>query len=132
VRRVARLALGLTLATGAVAAPAGAETTHPAPVAVLLDWPVAPPRTVAPALDWPVAAPPAPPPPLAAAPEEVVVRPGDTLWGLAAAQLPPGATDAAIARAWPVWWGTNRAVIGTDPDLLHPGTRLVPPPSTPR
>ncbi len=77
-----------------------------------------------PALDWPVA-----PPPAAAA--DLVVRPGDTLWQLAAARLPAGSPPAAVAAAWPAWWSANRAVIGDDPDLLLPGQHLVPPtPST--
>lgn len=54
----------------------------------------------------------------------VRVRPGDTLWDLAASQLPPGSADAAVAVAWHRWYATNRDVIGPDPDLLLPGTRL--------
>lgn len=54
----------------------------------------------------------------------VVVRRGDTLWDLARRHLPAGATDARIARAWPLWYAANRAVIGPDPGLLLPGQRL--------
>ncbi len=54
----------------------------------------------------------------------VVVRRGDTLWHLARRHLPAGATDAQIARAWPLWYAANRAVIGPDPGLLLPGQRL--------
>lgn len=57
----------------------------------------------------------------------VVVQPGDCLWSLAARSLGPSATTARTAATWPSWWSTNRAVIGDDPDLLQPGTRLVPP-----
>lgn len=57
----------------------------------------------------------------------VVVRRGDTLWHIAARHLGEGATDAEIARHWPRWWAANREVIGSDPDLILPGTRLVPP-----
>lgn len=53
----------------------------------------------------------------------VVVRPGDTLWGLAAAAL-PSATDADLVAAWPVLHALNREAIGHDPDLLQPGTEL--------
>ena len=60
-------------------------------------------------------------------PGEVVVHRGDTLWSVAARHLGPGATDAEVARAWPAWFETNRAVIGDDPDLLRPGQRLRPP-----
>ncbi|MBI1377076.1 MAG: LysM peptidoglycan-binding domain-containing protein [Frankiales bacterium] len=56
----------------------------------------------------------------------VVVR-GDTLWDIARRHLPPGAGNAAVARAWPQWYAANRAVIGPDPSLLLPGTRLVAP-----
>lgn len=66
----------------------------------------------------------------AAAPTSVVVRPGDTLWDLAEQALaqddrPP--TARQVAQSWPRWWAANREVIGPDPDLLHPGTRLSPP-----
>jgi nucleoid-associated protein YgaU len=61
---------------------------------------------------------------------EVVVRRGDTLWSIAARHLGPGATDAEIALDWPHWFTANRAVVGSDPDLLRPGQRLRPPPAT--
>ena len=61
----------------------------------------------------------------------VVVREGDSLWGLAARELGPGATDEAIAARWPDWYAVNRQVIGEDPDLILPGQVLrVPPAST--
>jgi nucleoid-associated protein YgaU len=56
--------------------------------------------------------------------QRVEVRPGDTLWALAQRTLPPGATDAAVARRWPEIHALNRAVIGPDPDLIQPGQRL--------
>jgi resuscitation-promoting factor RpfA len=53
------------------------------------------------------------------------VRPGDTLWGIAAAHLPPGwRSPATIDRYWRQLYHANRAVVGPDPDLIHPGTRL--------
>lgn len=61
----------------------------------------------------------------------VVVRPGDTLWAIAARSLPPGATNSQIAAACARWYATNRAVIGADPDLIHPQQRLTPPSTTP-
>ncbi|NLJ55303.1 MAG: LysM peptidoglycan-binding domain-containing protein [Intrasporangiaceae bacterium] len=57
----------------------------------------------------------------------VTVRRGDTLWDLAAAHLPPGATDAEIATEWQRWHAANRAVIGPDPDLILPGQILTIP-----
>lgn len=60
-------------------------------------------------------------------PAVVVVRPGDTLWAIAARSLPAGATDAEIAHACARWHAANRDVIGDDPDLIFPTQRLVPP-----
>jgi hypothetical protein len=40
-----------------------------------------------------------------------------------------GAGDAAIAAEWPRWYAANRERIGTDPDLIRPGQRLLPPPA---
>jgi hypothetical protein len=77
----------------------------------------------------------------------VVVRPGESLWQIAAHRLvgqrratpltaaaraahPVSAdpvTAAQIAAEWPRWYATNRLRIGADPDLLHPGERLTPP-----
>ena len=51
----------------------------------------------------------------------MVVTAGDSLWSIAARHLPPGATDAQVAAAWPGWYQTNSAVIGADPDLIRPG-----------
>jgi len=65
--------------------------------------------------------------PAAARPATVVVRPGDTLWGIAARSVPAGATNAEIARACAAWHAANRGVIGDDPDLIFPMQRLVPP-----
>jgi nucleoid-associated protein YgaU len=62
--------------------------------------------------------------------ESVLVRPGDTLWAIAARSLPPEATDSEIAAACARWYATNRAVIGADPDLIHPQQRLIPPTET--
>ena len=53
-----------------------------------------------------------------------LVRPGDTLWGLAVRDLPAGVSDAAIARRWQEIYRANRTVIGADPDLIHPHQRL--------
>jgi len=59
--------------------------------------------------------------------DAVVVRRGDSLWSLAARQLGPGTTDARIATQWQRWWRANRATIGSDPDVLVPGTVLLAP-----
>ncbi len=54
----------------------------------------------------------------------VTVRPGDTLWDIAADHLPPGATTTDVAAAWPDWYRANLAVVGGDPDLIRPGQQL--------
>ncbi|GAA4723218.1 hypothetical protein [Promicromonospora umidemergens] len=64
----------------------------------------------------------------------VVVEPGDTLWAIAAERLADERTgaertgtnpsDAAIAEAVTRWHDANRQVLGTDPDLISPGTVL--------
>jgi hypothetical protein len=65
--------------------------------------------------------------PARTADERLVVHRGDSLWTIAARALGTGATDAEVAAEWPRWWHANRAVIGANPDLLRPGTRLLPP-----
>ena len=57
----------------------------------------------------------------------VVVRPGETLWAIAARALPAGASNAQIARACAQWHAANRDVIGDDPNLIFPTQRLAPP-----
>jgi hypothetical protein len=127
VRRLVEVALGVGVAAGVLGASPAFAGTHvpPAPpaVAASLDWPTPPTPTAAPALDWnPVSVPVAPP-----AVTPVVVQPGDSLWAVAAHHLPAGATNAQIAQAWPTWWSANRAAVGPDPDLIHPGLSLTPP-----
>ena len=58
----------------------------------------------------------------------LTVRAGDTLWGLTAASLGPFASDVEIAMAWPRLYESNKAVIGDNPHLLHPGQILRIPP----
>ena len=123
--------VGLLLAPVASAAPAPGPSQHlPAPA-----WPVT--STSAPA--WPTSAPPTTPAhaprreprPAAAGSAAVTVRPGDSLWTIARGRLGARATPARIAREWPRWFATNRAVIGADPDLLQPGQVLrAPAPSS--
>ena len=57
----------------------------------------------------------------------VVVRRGDTLWAIARARLGSRADVASTAHEVDRWHARNREVIGGDPDLIHPGQRLVPP-----
>jgi len=59
--------------------------------------------------------------------QSVVVRPGDSLWDIAARQLGPNSGDDRIAVLWPHWYAANRQVIGDDPSLIRPGQHLVAP-----
>jgi nucleoid-associated protein YgaU len=59
--------------------------------------------------------------------EFLIVQPGDTLWSIAQAALPPDATATDIAAEWPRWYAANAPLIGPDPDLLRPGWQLVRP-----
>lgn len=54
----------------------------------------------------------------------VQVRPGDSLWSIAAGLLPAGASDAAVHLAWRRIAAANAEVLGPDPDLIFPGTAL--------
>ncbi len=64
-------------------------------------------------------------------PSVVEVRPGDTLWGLAAHQVPSSADPAATSEQWHRIYAANRSVIGSDPDLILPGQQLRLPPTRP-
>ncbi|MET0929294.1 MAG: LysM domain-containing protein [Aeromicrobium sp.] len=68
-----------------------------------------------------------PPPTPPASDRSVTVRPGDTLWAIAARSLPSGATARQVADATRAWHDANRDVIGDDPDLIFPTQRLEPP-----
>lgn len=57
----------------------------------------------------------------------VVVRPGQSLWSIAAALLPRRATDAEITQAWQRLHRANVSRVGPNPDLILPGTALVVP-----
>ncbi len=61
----------------------------------------------------------------------VVVAPGDSLWGLARGLLAPSASQAEVLALTERLAARNRAVIGADPDLIHPGQRLQLPPTPP-
>jgi resuscitation-promoting factor RpfA len=58
-----------------------------------------------------------------------VIRPGDSLWDVAEAQLPPGQrSPSRTDRYWRQIHAANRDALGADPDLIHPGARIVLPP----
>lgn len=98
---------------------------------VNVDWPVQRPTTAPRAttqvdLDWPTTSSPAPTGRQHedTSTEIVIVRPGDSLWLIAATELGPGADDASIDATWRQWYQANRSVIGSDPDLIEPGQQL--------
>lgn len=62
----------------------------------------------------------------------VEVRAGDTLWRLVARRLPPPATSGEVARLVERTHHLNHDVVGPDPDLIHPGQRLLLPRLLPR
>jgi hypothetical protein len=133
--------LPLPAPTAPTAAAAGDTSTDggvlPAPV--LPSSPSAhPPSAHPPSAHPPSAHPPSrrsqpPSPPAAGTALRVLVRPGDSLWRIAAQHLPRDASPARIARTWPRWYAANRAVIGTDPNRIMPGQQLQAPttPATP-
>lgn len=59
--------------------------------------------------------------------QAVAVRPGDSLWSLAEDALGADADVADLVDHWHLTYATNRHVLGGDPDLIHPGQRLVLP-----
>lgn len=63
------------------------------------------------------------PSPAPRADHTVLVRPGDTLWDLAAARLPLSAGLAEVASATQALFDANRDQL-SDPDLIRPGQRL--------
>lgn len=128
-RRAVALALGVGMSVGGLGVSTASAAAPPPGVPVTQVVEGAPRPTTG--LDWPSGAAQAPDPSAGAdepgGQDVVVVRPGDTLWDLAAAELPSSAGPRDIAAAWPSWWSANRDVIGEDPDLLLPGQRLDPP-----
>ncbi len=104
----------------AVAGPAQAEQRHDLAGLPLPDRPVAtsaPEKTVTPAART--------------SGSTVTVRAGDSLWSIAAGQLPANASDGQVAQAWRAWHHANRAVVGPDPDLIRPGQVLSAPAPAP-
>jgi len=59
----------------------------------------------------------------------VTVRPGDSLWSIALADLGPDAGLREIDERWRQLYAANRGVIGADPHLITPGQQLHPPAS---
>ena len=125
-RSAAGVALGVGLVVAAPAASAVGIPAEPSATGSVPDWPRSGTGDAGPP-DWPTSAAPS------RADVHVVVA-GDCLWDIAADRLRAAGSDAsvaAVARAVPSWWETNADVIGADPDLIHPGQVLRPPPDSP-
>lgn len=101
----------------------GQASTLPSPQPIDPGWQASAP-SVAPG---PLVAPETRPVLPGASPYEIV-RPGDSLWTIAARTLGPLASEAEIAHEWPRWYAMNRESIGNSPNLLIPGTLLQVPP----
>ncbi|HUS20423.1 MAG TPA: LysM domain-containing protein [Aeromicrobium sp.] len=56
-----------------------------------------------------------------------VVAAGESLWAISARALPPEAGPADVAHEAAAWYQRNRALIGPDPNLIHPGQVLLAP-----
>lgn len=120
-RRLVLLACGVAVVAGS-GAPALAADGDGAALLAGLPLPeraVAPDVGAAPRTEVRPAAHPAP----AAAGRTYVVRPGDSLWSIAASHPAPGASGSVPER-WHAIWQANRDVVGDDPDLIHPGQAL--------
>jgi hypothetical protein len=83
-----------------------------------------------------VATPPPPPPQPPAPPaahDDYVVKPGDSFWRIArehvAATLERAPSDVEVFRYWRTLVAANadRLIVPSEPDLIHPGQRLVLP-----
>ena len=117
VRRALLLACGVALGVG-LSAPAVADAPGSEPrTATVRAAPVS-------GLAVPDRATGSTPIPAEAAPTEVAVRAGDSLWAIAARALPKGAGDVRVAAAWRTIYAANAARVGADPDLIFPGTIL--------
>lgn len=128
-----------TTPRGSEGAAATDRTTPPGPTATVAP-PVdghAPPAAPGPSPGRTAAATPAPPSATASdgpvrgaggsTGADVTVRSGDTLWGIARDRLPEDSREDRIDREWRAIWEANLAAVGEDPDLIHPGQRLVLP-----
>ncbi|MGZ4451104.1 MAG: LysM peptidoglycan-binding domain-containing protein [Nocardioides sp.] len=137
VRRVVLAACGVAL-VGSAVAPAGAAEPGPVArdqrvttvVARLVAGLPLPDRATTPRRRAPVHRSPAPrhgtarPERTEQPPRTVTVRPGDTLWSIAARDLAPGTSAADVNTHWQAIYAANRALIGGDPDVIEPAQRL--------
>ncbi len=108
--------------------PAATPTSSPSPARQPSPTPVAPTAAASPSPTTPTAADPA-----RAVDSSVrhVVIAGDCLWDIAAHLIGRGASNAAIDRGWRAIYAANRAEVGDDPGLIHPGLVLTIPTLSP-
>lgn len=118
-RRLLLAACGVALSTGVVTMPASARTPTSPYLPPALRVATRPPQVLE-----GLAVPDRALGDFGGRPTWVTVRPGDSLWAIARRQLPPDADDQAVCAAWHRLARVNRTVLGDDPDLIHPGTRL--------
>ena len=120
--------------TSTTVRPATTTTTAPAPTTAPTPATTSIPELLPPGPPAPVAMPRVPalpqPPSITPAhtPTAYVVQDGDCLWRIAARQLMPGASNAAIDAAWRAIYALNKTAIGDNPSLIHPGLTLALPP----
>ncbi|MBM7515866.1 LysM peptidoglycan-binding domain-containing protein [Nocardioides nitrophenolicus] len=62
-------------------------------------------------------------------PVAVTVRPGDSLWTIAARRLGPDASRAEVTSYWQRVRALNADALGPDPDLIRPGQTVRLPPA---
>jgi len=134
VRRLVHTVLGATVVAGPLATGGVSWAAEPNAGLPNLDRVASVPALAPPTPVGPTRLPPTPrvvvaatTPRLIPASSAIVVKRGDSLWRIAARQLPAGHTDEEVAEAWPRWYAANRAVIGADPSAIQPGQRLVAP-----
>ena len=115
VRRWVLVACGVAAVSAGAPVATAAAPGHHQPAATSLPYPD---RAVAPGRPHHAA-----PPPVST----VVVRPGDSLWLIAARTLGPHPAAGDVTLRWHALYAANRARIGPDPDLIQPGLRLLLP-----
>ncbi len=131
-RRLVLLACGVAVAAGA-AAPAAADGGAGGDGRHVVAGLALPERAVA-TTTGPTPAPTLAPTPAPTSAEgtapagDYVVRPGDSLWSIAVAH--PARDGTGTDERWRAIWRANRAVVGDDPDLIHPGQALRLTPTT--
>ncbi|TIC87421.1 hypothetical protein E8D34_09825 [Nocardioides sp. GY 10113] len=116
-RSLALALCGLAVVAGAGTATAAGPTDRPAEPAA----PTAPPE---PAASRVLDGLPLPDRPVGGLRPTVRVTDGDCLWSLAQARLGVGARDGEVAAYVARLHARNRDVVGSDPDLIHPGQEL--------